>query len=158
MAGDVVICAAYAHELPKFGVKVGLTNYAAHYCTGLLLARRLLAKMKLDKLYEGQTEVDGDEYNVEPSEDGPAHSGAFSTLVSREPPPVTRYLVRSRAPSMVALTSLTRASDSLATTTRVRALMLKRMLNTSLAVTLESTWRNSRRTMRRHMPSSFLRT
>jgi len=72
MAGDVVICAAYAHELPKFGVKVGLTNYAAHYCTGLLLARRLLAKFKLDKLYVGQTEVDGDEYNVEPSEEGPA--------------------------------------------------------------------------------------
>uniref|UniRef100_A0A8C6D450 Ribosomal protein L5 n=1 Tax=Moschus moschiferus TaxID=68415 RepID=A0A8C6D450_MOSMO len=26
--GDVIICAAYAHELPKCGVKVGLTNYA----------------------------------------------------------------------------------------------------------------------------------
>merc|ERR1712139_578503 len=74
---DVVICAAYAHELPKFGVKVGLTNYAAHYCTGLLLARRLLAKMKLDKLYEGQKEVDGDEYNVEPSDDGPGPFRCF---------------------------------------------------------------------------------
>ena len=39
--GDVIICAAYAHELPRFGVKVGLTNYAAAYCTGLLLARRV---------------------------------------------------------------------------------------------------------------------
>jgi large subunit ribosomal protein L5e len=77
MSGDVVICAAYAHELPKFGVKVGLTNYAAHYCTGLLLARRLLAKMKLDKLYEGQKEVDGDEYNVEPSDDGPGPFRCF---------------------------------------------------------------------------------
>jgi len=77
MSGDVVICAAYAHELPKFGVKVGLTNYAAHYCTGLLLARRLLAKMKLDKLYEGQKEVDGNEYNVEPSEDGPGPFRCF---------------------------------------------------------------------------------
>merc|ERR1712045_351022 len=77
MSGDVVICAAYAHELPKFGVKVGLTNYAAHYCTGLLLARRLLAKMKLNKLYEGQTEVDGDEYNVEPSDDGPGPFRCF---------------------------------------------------------------------------------
>uniref|UniRef100_A0A2I3GR83 Ribosomal protein L5 eukaryotic C-terminal domain-containing protein n=1 Tax=Nomascus leucogenys TaxID=61853 RepID=A0A2I3GR83_NOMLE len=26
--GDIV-CAAYAHKLPKYGVKVGLTNYAA---------------------------------------------------------------------------------------------------------------------------------
>merc|ERR1711973_176432 len=75
--GDVVVCAAYSHELPRYGVKVGLTNYAAHYCTGLLLARRLLAKMKLDKLYEGQTEVDGDEYNVEPSDDGPGPFRCF---------------------------------------------------------------------------------
>uniref|UniRef100_A0A2K5RZF2 Ribosomal protein L5 eukaryotic C-terminal domain-containing protein n=1 Tax=Cebus imitator TaxID=2715852 RepID=A0A2K5RZF2_CEBIM len=28
--GDMIVCAAYAHELPKYGVKVGLTNYAAH--------------------------------------------------------------------------------------------------------------------------------
>lgn len=39
--GDHVVCSAYAHELPKYGVKVGLTNYAAAYCTGLLLARRV---------------------------------------------------------------------------------------------------------------------
>lgn len=71
--GDVVICAAYAHELPRYGVKVGLTNYAAAYCTGLLLARRILKKYDLDGLYEGQTEVDGDEYMVE-SEEG---KGAF---------------------------------------------------------------------------------
>lgn len=77
MAGDVVICSAYSHELPKFGVNVGLKNYAAHYCTGLLLARRLLAQMKLDQLYTGQTEVDGDEYNVEPSEDGPGPFRCF---------------------------------------------------------------------------------
>ena len=39
--GDMIICAAYAHELPRYGVKVGLTNYSAAYCTGLLLARRV---------------------------------------------------------------------------------------------------------------------
>lgn len=39
--GDAILCAAYAHELPKYGVKVGLTNYAAAYCTGLLAARRV---------------------------------------------------------------------------------------------------------------------
>ena len=39
--GDKIVCSAYAHELPKYGVKVGLTNYAAAYCTGLLLARRV---------------------------------------------------------------------------------------------------------------------
>ncbi|NP_001279040.1 60S ribosomal protein L5 [Callorhinchus milii] len=63
--GDIIVCAAYGHELPKYGIKVGLTNYAAAYCTGLLLARRLLNKFGLDKIYEGMVEVTGDEYNVE---------------------------------------------------------------------------------------------
>jgi ribosomal protein L18 len=39
--GDMILCAAYAHELPNYGIKAGLTNYAASYCTGLLLARRV---------------------------------------------------------------------------------------------------------------------
>ena len=39
--GDKIVCAAYSHELPNYGVKVGLTNYASAYCTGLLLARRV---------------------------------------------------------------------------------------------------------------------
>lgn len=72
--GDKILCAAYSHELPHFGIKVGLTNYAAAYCTGLLLARRLLNKLGLDKLYLGTTEVTGEEFNVEAVEDGP---GAF---------------------------------------------------------------------------------
>jgi len=70
--GDVIVGAAYSHELPRYGIKVGLTNYAASYCTGLLLARRLLTKLNLHELYEGQTEVDGDEYNVESLDDGAA--------------------------------------------------------------------------------------
>lgn len=72
--GDVVICAAYAHELPRYGIKVGLTNYASAYCTGLLLARRLLKKLNLDGIYKGQEEVNGDDYNVEDIDDQP---GAF---------------------------------------------------------------------------------
>jgi len=72
--GDRIICAAYAHELPKYGITVGLTNYAAAYSTGLLLARRLLNKLGLDSLYPGNQEVNGAEYNVEGVEDGP---GAF---------------------------------------------------------------------------------
>ena len=39
--GDRIVESAYSHELPHYGVKVGLTNYAAAYCTGLLLARRV---------------------------------------------------------------------------------------------------------------------
>lgn len=72
--GDKIICAAYAHELPRYGVKVGLTNYAAAYCTGLLIARRLLQKYKLDTIYQGTEEVTGDEYYVEDVDGQP---GAF---------------------------------------------------------------------------------
>lgn len=72
--GDHILAAAYAHELPKYGIKVGLTNYAAAYCTGLLIARRLLKRLNLDGIYTGTEVVDGDEYNVE-SVDG--EPGAF---------------------------------------------------------------------------------
>jgi len=41
-----VVCSAYSHELPRYGVKVGLTNYSAAYCTGLLLARRVSKSSK----------------------------------------------------------------------------------------------------------------
>lgn len=76
LEGDYTVAAAYSHELPKFGVKVGLTNYAAAYCVGLLVARRVLTKFNLADTYKGQEEPDGDEYNVEPGE-GPAPFRCF---------------------------------------------------------------------------------
>lgn len=76
--GDVVLSAAYAHELPRYGIKVGLTNYASAYATGLLLARRLLKKLKLDKIYAGIKEANGAEFNVE-SVDG--QPGAFQAFL-----------------------------------------------------------------------------
>uniref|UniRef100_A0A2K5NXP7 Large ribosomal subunit protein uL18 C-terminal eukaryotes domain-containing protein n=1 Tax=Cercocebus atys TaxID=9531 RepID=A0A2K5NXP7_CERAT len=69
--GDMIVCAAYANELPKYGVKVDLTNYAAAYCIGLLLARRLLNRFGMDKICECQVEGTGDEYNVENSHGQP---------------------------------------------------------------------------------------
>merc|ERR1712165_451198 len=60
------------------GVPVGLTNYAAAYCTGLLLARRVLNKYKLGQLYPGQTEVDGKHFIVDDEED---ENGAFSACL-----------------------------------------------------------------------------
>jgi len=66
--GDYIVSSAYAHELPRYGVKLGLTNYAAAYCTGLLLARRTLQKYKLDSIYKGTTEITGDEFANEPVE------------------------------------------------------------------------------------------
>lgn len=37
--------------------QVGLKNYAAAYCTGLLIARRLLKQLGLDEAYTGNEEV-----------------------------------------------------------------------------------------------------
>ncbi|KAE9595768.1 putative ribosomal protein L5 eukaryotic/L18 archaeal [Lupinus albus] len=68
IAGDNVLAAAYAHELPHFGLEVGLTNYAAAYCTGLLLARRVLKTLELDEEYEGNVEATGEDFSVEPAE------------------------------------------------------------------------------------------
>lgn len=69
LEGDVIICSAYSHELPRYGVKLGLTNYAAAYCTGLLAARRLLTQEGLNELYPGQVEVNGEHYEPEELED-----------------------------------------------------------------------------------------
>jgi large subunit ribosomal protein L5e len=73
ISGDVIMTAAYSHELPGFGIPVGLTNYAAAYATGLLLARRHLKKVGLDTKYLGNTAADGagNDYTVAPMEEGP---------------------------------------------------------------------------------------
>jgi len=68
LAGDIVLTSAYAHELPRYGLKGGLTNYAAAYCTGLLLARRHLKNFELDEDYVGNETATGEDYNVEEGE------------------------------------------------------------------------------------------
>ncbi|KAL6221440.1 PREDICTED: 60S ribosomal protein L5 [Fragaria vesca subsp. vesca] len=68
IAGDLVLASAYAHELPHYGLDFGLTNYAAAYCTGLLLARRVLKTLEMDAEYEGNVEATGEDYSVEPTE------------------------------------------------------------------------------------------
>jgi large subunit ribosomal protein L5e len=77
LQGDICLAAAYAHELPKYGVKVGLTNWSAAYCTGLLAARRVLTKLGLADKYEGKAEADGESFQVEEIEDGPRPFKAF---------------------------------------------------------------------------------
>ncbi|KAL0734695.1 hypothetical protein Bca4012_010905 [Brassica carinata] len=57
ITGDIVLASAYAHELPRYGLKAGLTNYAAAYCTGLLLAHRVLQMLDMDAEYEGNAEI-----------------------------------------------------------------------------------------------------
>ena len=61
--GDKIFCAAYAHELKAYGIKHGLTNWAAAYACGLLIARRALSKLGLDEDFTGVEEADG-EYSL----------------------------------------------------------------------------------------------
>jgi len=75
--GDFVLTAAYSHELTKYGIKVGLTNWAAAYTTGLLAARRVLTKLGLADKYEGITEPDGIVAPIEELEDAPRPFKAF---------------------------------------------------------------------------------
>uniref|UniRef100_A0A8C6FLS0 Large ribosomal subunit protein uL18 C-terminal eukaryotes domain-containing protein n=1 Tax=Moschus moschiferus TaxID=68415 RepID=A0A8C6FLS0_MOSMO len=66
----------YCYNTPKYRMIVCVTNRdIISYCTGLLLARRLFNRFGLDKIYEGQVEVTGDEYNVESIDGQP---GAFT--------------------------------------------------------------------------------
>ncbi|KDP35145.1 hypothetical protein JCGZ_10679 [Jatropha curcas] len=68
IAGDLVLASAYSHELPHYGLEVGLTNYAAAYCTGLLLARRTLKMLEMDDEYQGNVEATGEDFSVEPTD------------------------------------------------------------------------------------------
>lgn len=63
--GDRILAQATSKELARYGLNVGLKNYAAAYCTGLLVARRMLAKIGLDDIYEGNTEVNGEVVSTE---------------------------------------------------------------------------------------------
>lgn len=58
--GDKVFSSAYSHELRAYGITHGLTNWAAAYATGLLLARRTLKKLGLDEDFTGVEEADGE--------------------------------------------------------------------------------------------------
>jgi len=75
--GDKVVAAAYSHELPNYGVPVGLTNYAACYCTGLLLARRTLTKLNMNEKFPAVEEVTGEDNELFESEQGQRHFKAF---------------------------------------------------------------------------------
>jgi large subunit ribosomal protein L5e len=58
--GDKIFAVAYAHELKRYGINHGLTNWAAAYATGLLVARRALKKLDIDEDFTGVEEADGE--------------------------------------------------------------------------------------------------
>lgn len=81
IVGDKVLAQAESTELKRFGLNAGLTNYAASYATGLLLARRLLKKTKLDTLYKGADKIDGTDYNVNEKVDEDAEKKPFKAIL-----------------------------------------------------------------------------
>jgi len=64
--GDYVLTQATSKELHRYGIEHGLTNWAAAYATGLLVARRALQKLGLDEKYEGFAEPTGELQLVQP--------------------------------------------------------------------------------------------
>jgi len=66
--GDIIVSQANSSELTKYGVPCGHKNYAAAYCTGLLVARRTLKKFGLHETFKGKEELDGEDYHVEDEE------------------------------------------------------------------------------------------
>lgn len=69
ISGDKIFAAAYSHELKAYGIEHGLTNWAASYATGLLLARRVLKKLGLDETFAGVEEPDGEYTLTEAAEE-----------------------------------------------------------------------------------------
>lgn len=69
ITGDIIVSQATSKELENYGLSVGLKNYAAAYCTGLLIARRTLKKFGLDETFKGKEECDAEEYHIEDEED-----------------------------------------------------------------------------------------
>ena len=61
-------------------MKVDLTNYATAYYTGLMPARRILQKFKLDTMDEGNKNINGALFCVEDNDDGP---DAFRACLAR---------------------------------------------------------------------------
>lgn len=62
--GDRVFSQADSRELSRWGLTTGFTSYSAAYATGLLLARRTLALLKMSDMYTGTQAIDGKDYDV----------------------------------------------------------------------------------------------
>jgi large subunit ribosomal protein L5e len=79
--GDFVMEVANSAELKGYGIGAGLTNYAACYATGLLVARRILTKLKLADAFTGTDEVTGEYFLQEGGEGGEEDPRAFKAYL-----------------------------------------------------------------------------
>jgi large subunit ribosomal protein L5e len=84
--GDKIFASAYSSELPRYGLKVGLKNYAAAYATGLLVARRALHKLGLGDQYKGNVQITGEIVSTEHTNDaGKKREYYVSEVADRKP-------------------------------------------------------------------------
>ncbi|SBT72257.1 60S ribosomal protein L5, putative [Plasmodium malariae] len=67
--GDKILAEAKSKELIRYGIPVGLKNYAAAYATGLLCARRFLKSLNLDTVFIGVEKVTADMNENEDKDD-----------------------------------------------------------------------------------------
>ncbi|CRH03904.1 60S ribosomal protein L5, putative [Plasmodium relictum] len=67
--GDKILAEAKSKELTKYGIPVGLKNYAAAYATGLLCARRFLKSLNLDSQFVGVEKITEEVEDKEEKED-----------------------------------------------------------------------------------------
>jgi len=87
--GDMIVSQANSAELTKYGIPCGHKNYAAAYCTGLLVARRTLKKFGLDETFKGKRNLMVKTITLRMRRTTSAHSSAYLMLVCRPPPLVT---------------------------------------------------------------------
>lgn len=84
--GDKVFASAYSSELHRYGLKVGLKNYAAAYATGLLVARRALHKLGLGDQYKGNEKITGEVVSTENTNDaGKTRQYYVAEVAERKP-------------------------------------------------------------------------
>ncbi|RAH64069.1 60S ribosomal uL18 domain-containing protein [Aspergillus aculeatinus CBS 121060] len=81
ISGDKVFAAAYSHELKRYGITNGLTNWAAAYATGLLVGRRALKKLNLDETFTGVEEADGEYTLTEAAETDDGERRPFKVVL-----------------------------------------------------------------------------
>lgn len=69
--GDKILAEAKSKELVRYGIPVGLKNYAAAYATGLLCARRFLKSLNLDGVFVGAEKASGEHFDIQGSDRRP---------------------------------------------------------------------------------------
>ncbi|GAB4841983.1 60S ribosomal protein L5 [Ancistrocladus abbreviatus] len=68
ITGDIMLVAAYGHELPQYGLEVGLKTMQQHIVLAFSLLIGFLKMLEMDEEYEGNVEAIREDFLVEPAE------------------------------------------------------------------------------------------